>query len=63
MSEQTARNFTHVADRLGKFTTVVDCSPRVLYALAAPSTPEEVVTKATEKAAAGETVTLAECSA
>jgi hypothetical protein len=41
MHENTARNFMRVAEMFGKSTTVVDLPPTVLYALAAPSTPED----------------------
>ncbi len=60
MSDVTARKFMAVAQRLGGKSKLNSVSPTVLYALASPGTDEEVVTKATEKAAAGETVTLAE---
>jgi septal ring factor EnvC (AmiA/AmiB activator) len=44
MSRQTADNFIHVAERFGgKSLTISDISPKVLYLLAAPSTPDEVV--------------------
>lgn len=59
MAERTAQNFMAVATRFPKSATVADFSPKVLYELAAPSTPDEVVEKATEKAAAGEKVTVA----
>lgn len=55
MSERTAHNFMAVSKRF-KSATVADFSPKVLYALAAPSTPEAVVEKAIEKASAGEKV-------
>lgn len=60
MSERTAQNFISVATRFGKSATVADLSPKVLYALAAPSTPDDVVEKAAEKAAAGGKVTAAD---
>lgn len=60
MGPASAARFMQVAERFGKSTTMINLPPTVIYALAAPSTPDEVVTKATEKAAAGETVTLAE---
>lgn len=55
MSDETARKFMLAAKRIGpKFQLSWDLAPSVLYALAAPSTSEEVVTKAGEKAAKGE---------
>ena len=48
MTDQSARNFTNVTERFGKSKTILDFTPTVLYALAAPSTPEPV-----RKAAAG----------
>ena len=49
------RNF---ASRFGsKSNTVLDLSPSVLYALAAPSTPGAVVEEVVERTAAGQTVT------
>ena len=60
MSDQTARNFMMVADKFSdKFKTVLDLTPKVLYALAAPSTPDAVVEKAIEQTEAGEKVTVA----
>jgi uncharacterized protein YaaR (DUF327 family) len=44
MSQRTAYNFIGVFDRFGSdFATVAKISPKVLYQLAAPSTPESVV--------------------
>lgn len=57
MSERSARNFMAVADRFGKSATVADFSPRILYALAAPSTPDDVVEEAAVRAEAGEKIT------
>jgi hypothetical protein len=57
MSETTARNFVNVATRFSKSATVADLSPRILYELAAPSTPDEVVAQVEARAASGETVT------
>ncbi len=43
MSDQTARRFVHAAEAFGdKVNTVLNLPPTVLYALAAPSTPDEV---------------------
>lgn len=60
MSDQTARNFMNVASRLGKSKTVLEMAPTVLYALAAPSTPDEVVDKAVTLAKAGNIITAAD---
>jgi hypothetical protein len=61
MSDQTAYRFIHVAKNMAdQIPHGVEFPPAVLYALAAPSTPEEVRTEITERAAAGETVTLAD---
>ena len=58
MAERTARNFISVAERFGaKSATVADLSPTVLYALAAPSTPDAVVEEVMDRAAAGEPIT------
>jgi hypothetical protein len=46
MSDQSARNFIHVAEKFGdvdKFKTVLNLSPKILYELAAPSTPEAII--------------------
>jgi hypothetical protein len=61
MSDQTARNFMMVSDRFSdKFKTVLNFTPKILYALSAPSTPESVIDKAIEKAESGEKVTVAD---
>lgn len=61
MSEPTAKNFMAVARRFGDKTLIIsDFNPTVLYQLAAPSTPDEVVEQVIEKAASGETVTAKE---
>lgn len=58
MHENTALNFMRVAKTFGsKSTTIVDLPPTVLYALAAPSTPEPVREEVIQKAAKGEKVT------
>ncbi len=36
-----------------KSKTVLNLTPKILYALAAPSTPDEIVEKSTEKAESG----------
>jgi len=54
MSSNSAMRYMQVATEFGdKFSTVENLAPSVLYALAAPSTPEPVL----ERAAAGEKVT------
>lgn len=58
IAEPTARNFMSMADHFAKSANVADFSPQVLHALAAPSVPDKVVTKASAKAKASETVTL-----
>lgn len=63
MSEDTAGRFINVASRLGSNSALCGISPTVLYALSAPSTPESVVQAITEKAEAGESVTVAEVKA
>ncbi|MBF0437211.1 MAG: DUF3102 domain-containing protein [Magnetococcales bacterium] len=61
MAERTARNFMTVAERFGsKSATVADFTPKVLYLLASPSTPEDVVDKAVGEAKAGNPVTSIE---
>ena len=61
MSESTALNFMRVAEKFGtKSATVTDFTPKVIYLLAAPSTPDEVVEKAQAVAASGEKVTVAD---
>jgi hypothetical protein len=58
MSCATAERFMRVSENLGeKFVTVTNLSPSILYALAAPSTPEPVIQEVVERAAAGERVT------
>ena len=57
MSDRTANNFMRVAARF-KSEIISDFNPTVLYQLAAPSTPDEVIEKATEKAEAGEKVSV-----
>lgn len=61
MSDQTARNFMNVAQRYSdKSKTVLDLSPRVLYELAAPSTPEPIRQAVEAKAKAGESISVVE---
>lgn len=60
MKERTARNFISVAERFPKSAIIADFKPSVLYELAAPSTPPEVVQQVTAKVEQGETVTVAQ---
>lgn len=60
MSRHTAENFIRIAERFPENDKVYHFKPSVLYALAAPSTPNEVVEEAVKKAEAGESVTVAE---
>jgi NADH dehydrogenase/NADH:ubiquinone oxidoreductase subunit G len=61
MSHVTATQFMNVAERFGgQILNNLTFKPTVLYALAAPSTPESVVNKAIEKVEAGDTVTVAD---
>ena len=58
MSRQTADNFIHVAERFDdKLLNFSNFKPSVLYALAAPSTPDAVVEKAVEKDESGDRLT------
>ena len=63
MKKRTAQNFMNVASRFGSNTQQLRISSRVLYELAASSTPDEVVQQVTEKAQAGESVSVAEVKA
>ena len=61
MSEWTARQFMHAAERFGDKSEIIsDFKPTILYALAAPSTPDSVVEKAMEKAETGAKITIAD---
>ena len=61
MAESTALRFMQVAERFGaKSVNLTDLNPSVLYQLAAPSTPDEVVGMAVEAAGSGELVTAAD---
>ena len=62
MSRQTADNFTSVYERFGngKLPIISNFKPTILYALAAPATPDSVIDKAIEQGAAGEKVTVAD---
>ena len=63
MSKGTAQNFMAVFDRFGKNVIIKNFKPTVLYSLAAPSTPDSVVTQAIDKAESGEKVTVADVKA
>ena len=59
MSQDTAENFMRVAKKFGdQIPKVSEFVPSVLYFLAAPSTPQTVMDMATQKAEAGEKVSL-----
>lgn len=61
MSKETAQNFLSVFERFGgKNVIITNLKPTILYALAAPSTPDSVVNKALEKAESGVRVTVAD---
>lgn len=57
MSEDTAGRFMSVAYRFPDIPQFAEFKPSLLYLLAAPSTPDEVVEKVIEKAESGEKVT------
>ena len=60
-SESSANKFMQVAEKFGaKSVNFTDLKPAILYALAAPSTPETVRAEVIERAEAGEKITLAE---
>lgn len=64
MSDDSAGRFMAVAQRLGdKIPHTAEFTPSVLYALAAPSTPEAVVNEAVERANEGEKITASEIRA
>ena len=60
MTQSIAYNFMQVNDRFGgdKLMNFISFKPSVLYALAAPSTPDAVIDKAVEKAESGAKVTV-----
>lgn len=61
MSHVTATQFMNVSERFGgQILNNLTFKPTVLYALAAPSTPETVIDKAIEKAESGEKVTVSD---
>lgn len=58
MSDQSAANFMNVVRRFGgEIPNGLEFKPSVLYALAAPSTPQHVVEEVVERAESGERVT------
>lgn len=58
MGQSSADRFIQTAKRFGdKLPTVGNLAPSVLYALASPSTPDEIVDEVVERSAAGEAVT------
>lgn len=63
MKRQSAQNFMNVAERFGSNYQSLVISSSILYELAAPSTPDEVVQQVTEKAQSGESVSVAEVKA
>ena len=60
MSQRTAYNFMQVAEKFGKFAIIANFSPTVLYALAAPSTPESVREEAISRVEQGESLSVKE---
>ena len=61
MNREMANNFMQVATRFGGgMSDYLTFKPTVLYALAAPSTPDSVIEKAIEQAESGEKVTVAD---
>ena len=60
MSRQTAYRMIQVAENLGGLSHSETISPTVLYAIAAPSTPEPVRAEVETRAAAGERISVAE---
>ncbi|WP_136626050.1 hypothetical protein [Bradyrhizobium macuxiense] len=63
MSYDSAKRFMNVAEtfggRIAHGAELESLNPGVLYALASPTTTPEVRTEVIERAAAGETVTVA----
>jgi len=61
LSERTAYNMMQAAENLGEnFAKFANLGPSVLYAIAAPSTPEPVRVEVETRATAGEKITVAE---
>lgn len=64
MSADSAHRFMNVADRLGsQIPHGAEFQPTALYALAAPSTPDELVEQVVARASDGETFTAADIKA
>lgn len=65
MSERTSRSFVHAAEAFGssKSAIIADLPPTILYALAAPSTSEDLRTEVIGRVAKGEQVTVADIRA
>lgn len=60
MSQSAAYNFIHVAEKFdGKLTTVVNLPAKALYLLASPSTSQEAINEALQRAESGEKITHA----
>jgi hypothetical protein len=53
MKDKTAQNYMNAADHLGQNPNDVSLPPSVIYALASPSTPEEVKQQVKKQLAAG----------
>lgn len=62
-SQDTAGRFMQVAQRFGQIPQIADFAPTALYLLAAPSTPDEAVEEALERAEGGERITHATAKA
>lgn len=61
MSDDTARNFINVAERFGEqIPNNSGFGSRILYLLAAPSTPDAAIAEATKRAEDGEKLTVAQ---
>lgn len=60
MNKQMANTFMNVAERFGEKSDYLTFAPTILYMLASPSTPDEVVQTAIEMAENGEKITVAE---
>lgn len=60
MDQRTAQNFMRVATMFGKNEIISFFKPTVLYALAAPSTPEAVREEAVSRAEQGESLSVKE---
>jgi len=58
MHRDTANSFMRVFSRFGQMSEIPTFQPSILYQLAAPSTPDSIIEKATEKAESGEKVSV-----